>query len=117
MNAEIMAQVAHETNKAWCELNGDFSQPSWTDEPEWQKESAISGVKFHLTHPDAGPDASHNEWMRHKVAGGWVYGDVKDPEAKTHPCIVPFDQLPEVQQVKDHLFRAVVHAIKDGYGM
>jgi hypothetical protein len=28
-----------------------------------------------------------------KVKDGWVYGEVKDVEAKTHPCIVPFDAL------------------------
>jgi hypothetical protein len=47
-----------------------------------------------------------------KSAAGWVYGEEKNPNATppTHPCIVPFDHLPKVQQVKDALFRAVVHA-------
>jgi hypothetical protein len=51
--------------------------------------------------------------MKQKVDEGWVYGAVKDPEAKTHPCIVPFDQLPREQQAKDFIFRAVVHALKE----
>lgn len=43
----------------------------------------------------------------------WGYGDVKDPDATppTHPCIVPFDQLPREQQIKDALFRSVVKAV------
>jgi hypothetical protein len=42
---------------------------------------------------------------------GWVYGETKDPVAKTHPCLVAYNDLPIEQQVKDHLFRAVVKAL------
>jgi len=28
-----------------------------------------------------------------------------------HPCIVPFDELPLDQQIKDRLFRQTVHAL------
>lgn len=104
------ARVAHEVNRVWCEFNGDASQPSWQDAPAWQRDSAIAGVAFHRANPDAGDSASHDSWMAQKVADGWTHGDVKDPEAKTHPCMVPFDQLPPEQQFKDRLFRTVVHA-------
>jgi hypothetical protein len=40
-----------------------------------------------------------------------VYGEVKDAEKKTHPCIVPYKDLPPEQQAKDHLFKAVVSAL------
>ena len=46
-----------------------------------------------------------------KVADGWGYGETKDPEAKTHPCMVAFDQLPREQQAKDFIFRSIVHAM------
>lgn len=111
MNIEKIARVTHEANRAWCLANGDSSQPAWDDAPEWQRESAMSGVRFHLANPEAGASASHDEWLRHKEADGWVYGEVKDPEKKEHPCMVPFDQLPPQQQAKDRLFRAVVHAL------
>jgi hypothetical protein len=113
MLIEKIAQVAHEVNKAYCEAIGDKSQTSWEDAPAWQKESAVLGVMFHVENPDAGPDASHNSWMKQKVDTGWVYGEEKDPEAKTHPCIVPFEELSLSQQVKDYLFRQVVHSLKD----
>lgn len=29
---------------------------------------------------------------------------------RTHPCMVPYDQLPQEQRVKDHLFGAAVRA-------
>lgn len=106
-----IAKVCHETNRAYCQTIGDNSQPAWEDAPEWQKSSAIDGVKFRLLNPNAGPEASHENWSRQKVAEGWTYGSVKDPVAKTHHCLVNFDQLPVAQQKKDHLFLAVVKAL------
>ena len=113
MLIEKIAQVAHEVNKAYCEAMGDNTQTSWADAPAWQKESAVLGVMFHVENPDAGANASHNSWMKQKVDTGWKYGEIKDPENKLHPCIVPFDQLPKEQQAKDFLFRQVVHSLKD----
>jgi hypothetical protein len=110
-NIDRIARVCHEVNKAYCEALGDSSQPTWEDAPEWQRSSARMGVDLHSM-GNFGPEASHISWMKQKVDEGWVYGPVKDPEAKQHPCIVPFDQLPREQQAKDYIFRAVVHSLK-----
>lgn len=109
---EQLARIAHEVNREWCAFNGDHSQTVWDEAPAWQRESAINGVRFHLENPTAGDSASHDSWMREKVAGGWVHGEVKNADAipPTHPCIVPFEQLPPEQQFKDRLFRTIVHA-------
>ena len=107
-----IAYVCHQANKAWCQSEGDESQTDWAFAEQWQRDSAINGVKFRLENPDAGPDAMHNNWSAEKVADGWVYGEVKDVEKKTHPCLVPFDQLPLFQQKKDKLFSAIVDALK-----
>jgi len=106
-----VARVAHEVNRAYCEALGDFSQPEWDNAPPWVVDSAMAGVRLHW-HDDHGPEASHEAWTAHKLADGWVYGPVKDPESKTHPCLVPFAELPPEQQAKDFIFRAVVHALR-----
>lgn len=111
MNVEQVATICHEANAALCRSIGDNSQKSWTDAEQWQRESAIKGVKFALSNPDAPSSAQHDAWMEDKIKDGWVYGEVKDADAKTHPCIVPFSQLPPYQQAKDHLFKAIVHAL------
>lgn len=103
-----IARIAHTVNKAYCAFLGDHSQPDWDKAPPWQRESAEQGVRFVMFNPNAGPSAQHDNWMAQKLADGWVYGPEKDPEAKTHPCLVPFEQLPKEQQAKDILFRAVV---------
>lgn len=108
---ETIAMVCHEANRAWCKRNGDFSQRAWALAPEWQRDSAVDGVVHALTFPDAKPEDSHNNWLVNKKAEGWVYGEVKDPVAKTHPCMLPYDQLPEWQQKKDALFLAIVRAL------
>jgi hypothetical protein len=107
-----IAMVCHQANKAWCEANDDNSQKDWHGAEEWQRQSAIMGVEFRLNNPNAGKDSQHNAWMQDKINDGWVYGDVKDAVAKTHPCIVPFEQLPEFQQKKDALFCAIVDSLK-----
>jgi hypothetical protein len=111
MNHEQIARVCHEVNRAYCQALGDMSQPAWEDAPQWQRDSAMMGVKLHSDN-NVGPEASHESWMAQKVAEGWVYGPTKDPEAKKHHCIVPFDMLPQAQQAKDFIFRAVVHALR-----
>lgn len=111
MTIDEIARMTHEVNRAYCQALGDNSQPAWEDAPDWQRESAIKGVHLHLA-GDHGPDASHAAWMAEKTATGWVYGPVKNPEAKEHPCMVPFAELPREQQAKDYIFRAVVHAAK-----
>lgn len=108
---QFIARGCHEVNRAYCLALGDASQPPWEEAPQWQKDSAVTGVELHVGNPDAGPQASHESWMREKLNGGWVYGPTKNPDIKEHPCLVPFDQLPREQQAKDFIFRAVVHAI------
>jgi hypothetical protein len=112
MKVEEIAKLCHEVNKAYCESLGDFSQKSWDEAPEWQKQSAINGVDFHLNTPNTKPEDSHNSWMKEKIENGWVWGEVKDSEKKTHPCIVPYDQLPQEQRSKDYIFKAICDYFK-----
>lgn len=107
----LIAYVCHEANRAWCEVHKDWSQKHWSEAEEWQRESAIRGVEFAIANPDAPESAQHHAWMADKLRDGWTYGPVKDSDAKTHPCLVPFEKLPREQQVKDRLFRSIVKAI------
>lgn len=111
---EQVAQVCHEANRAYCKTIGDDSQPDWSSAPQWQKDSAIKGVEFHIAHLSAGekpsPSASHESWLAEKRADGWKYGPVKDAEKKEHPCFMPYDGLPIDQRMKDYIFSAIVEA-------
>lgn len=111
MTTQQIAAVCHEANRAYCQMNGDNSQRSWDDAEEWQRESAIRGVAFALANPTAPASSQHDAWLADKLKDGWVYGPTKDVSAKTHPCCVPYDELPEFQQRKDALFKAIVIAL------
>jgi hypothetical protein len=108
---EAIARVCHTVNMEYCRAFGDYSQPTWENAPEWQKQSARTGVQLHLNNPEASPASSHESWMDEKLRDGWKYGETKDPVNKTHPCIVPFEDLPPEQRAKDFIFRGIVHAI------
>mgnify|MGYP002778899759 CR=1 FL=1 len=113
MTIEEIAEICHEANRRLCKQQGDFSQVDWNDAPEWQRESAVKGVRFHLDHPEATAAASHESWLEEKRDGGWQYGEVKDAEKKTHPCFVEYEKLPREQQAKDYLFKAIVGGLRD----
>jgi hypothetical protein len=54
------------------------------------------------------PEEAHDSWWRAYEAMGWVYGPVRDVEAKTHPDMVPFSELELREQDKDAVFLALV---------
>lgn len=105
-----IAELAHEVNRAYCRAIGDDSQLPWAEAPLWQKQSAIAGVKAQWYDKNPNPRASHESWLAHKLAEGWSWGPVKSEERKTHPCMVPYDDLSSEQRAKDVLFVAVVQS-------
>jgi len=104
------ARAAHEANKILCQALGDNSQPAWEDAPQWQRQSSMDGVLMIAKNPKTTPEQSHEGWLAVKGADGWKYGPVKDPGKKEHPCFVPYNELPQEQQLKDHLYGIVVRA-------
>ena len=43
----------------------------------------------------------HERWWAQKRAAGYVFGPAKSDAEKTHPCMVPWDQLSEAEREKD----------------
>ncbi len=113
MKIALLASLAHGMNVAYCTSIGDHSHTPWEETPEELKKSLEYGVKLHLENPDTTPEQSHESWLKQKELDGWVYGEEKNLENKTHPCILPYDQLPAEQKTKDYLFKAVVTLLKD----
>lgn len=107
-NIAFIAQACHESNKVICEMLGDYSQVHWEQASEQIKASAISGVRFYLERRCT-PEEQHAEWRRFKAEQGYVYGEVKDDVAKTHPCMVEYDQLPATQRIKDVIFQNTIN--------
>lgn len=104
-----IAQVCHETNRALQALVGDPVSPPWDETSPQLRDSAVAGVRDALA--GATPQQLHQSWCDHKTEQGWKLGPVKDEQARTHPCLVPYHLLPAAQRAKDHVFHALVHTL------
>lgn len=107
-----IAQVCHEANRAYRISLGEDPGPHWEDTPEETRNSAVQGVQNVLAGTD--PEQSHANWLKFKIDHGWTYGEVKDEQAKTHPCLVEYHQLPVEQQIKDLLFTTIAGTLLYG---
>lgn len=113
ISIEGLAKICHEANRAYCQAIGDDSQHSWEDAPEWQRRCSVEQAQWHLSKKDSMPSDSHDNWLKEKQANGWIWGKEKDAELKTHPCMVPYNDLPLKQQLKDSIFLNIVRAFTD----
>lgn len=43
----------------------------------------------------------HEVWSEGRIKEGWTYGEIKSNEAKTNPCLVPYDELPDSEKEYD----------------
>jgi hypothetical protein len=113
MNISAIARICHETNRVLTEYAEDVPmQPSWESISEDMRRSCETGVQFALDYPDATPEQQHEAWCAERRAQGWVFGQVKNIEAKTHPALKPYAELSPETRLKDAVFRAIVCACR-----
>ena len=43
----------------------------------------------------------HDVWAETRIKQGWTYGEQRNDELKTHPCLVPYEELPEEEKEYD----------------
>lgn len=53
------------------------------------------------------PEELHDDWVKAYEVMGWTYGPVRDKVAKTHPDMVPYDELGREEKDKDAVFQAL----------
>lgn len=59
----------------------------------------------------------HDTWAQARLDEGWTYGRERNDANKTHPCLMPYDELPESEKEYDRNTAATTlkMAIKMGY--
>lgn len=59
----------------------------------------------------------HEVWSASRIKEGWTYGEQNDSIKKTTPCLVPYDELPEIEKQydRDTAFETIKLIIKLGY--
>jgi hypothetical protein len=95
---EFIAKIRH---LGWVCYQMGAGQPCNIEPNPDQLQSLMNGVRYALDNPDMTPEQNHENWMKCKSEQGWIYGAVKDFERKTHPDMVPFNELPKVEKDKD----------------
>lgn len=43
----------------------------------------------------------HEVWAQGRIKEGWTYGPVRNDVKKTHPCLVPYEKLPDSEKEYD----------------
>lgn len=43
----------------------------------------------------------HEVWAQNRLEQGWCYGPIRNDELKQHPCLVPYEELSEVEKGYD----------------
>ncbi len=44
---------------------------------------------------------THEVWAKQRISEGWQYGKERNDEQKKHPCLVPYEELPEAEKEYD----------------
>jgi hypothetical protein len=57
---------------------------------------------------------AHEQWAQQRTREGWTYGPNRDDIRRTHPCLLPYEHLPEAEKAYDRLMvdgtlRAIIH--------
>lgn len=43
----------------------------------------------------------HEVWAESRIKQGWTYGEQRNDALKTHPCLIPYEDLPEEEKEYD----------------
>lgn len=107
----MIAEATHGANCVYSRSLGEHALP-WNSIPHEEQGSVADGVEYVLSVGPLEPEEIHERWVAEKLERGWKLGEKHDRFDKTHPNLVPWEELPLSQQVKDRLFLAIVEALR-----
>jgi hypothetical protein len=110
----MVARYATELNRTVRMMDGQDAGPPFTEleksDPE-KYEGVRAAVRHALYSPyysGSNPIEQHNAWVYAKLKLGWTYGPREDKNKKTHPCLLPYDELSVIDRFKDVVFGETV---------
>jgi hypothetical protein len=80
----------------------------WTEREQPFRDQFIKVIERQCSEQRShSPEELHGSWMQAYFAMGWVYGEEYNREKKTHPDLVPYAQLGQLERDKDAVFVAL----------
>jgi hypothetical protein len=46
---------------------------------------------------------THENWSKERIHQGWRWGAERNDTKKEHPCLIPYEQLPESEKAHDRI--------------
>ena len=74
-------------------------KPTYVPKPEKTDDIVLSEELNSLV--EAMAKNVHEVWAESRISQGWTYGPERNDALKTHPCLVPYEELPEVEKAYD----------------
>ena len=107
----MIARVCHAANTVLSQINGEGDKDTWEEMSQETKDGVIEEIKRIMQDPNLTGRDIHDGWMATRLADGWVHGDEINTELKTHPNLVEYDELSEIDRKKDDLFLGIVRSL------
>lgn len=105
-----IAKECHLKNNELMLMNGEVPlTDDWYGLDDHTKNMSIKSVIKILNNPEITAKDLHDEWISNKIKDGWIYGEEKNLELKTHPSIIDFESLNDIDKLKDQYFIDVVN--------
>ena len=59
----------------------------------------------------------HEVWAKSRMDQGWTYGEERNDALKQHPCLIPYEELPEVEKAydRDTAFGTLKFIVRSGF--
>ena len=59
----------------------------------------------------------HDQWAKGRIGEGWTYGPERNDALKQTPCLVPYEQLPEIEKEYDRntALQTIKFLLEKGY--
>lgn len=105
------ALIARRTKKFLCDLSKELlkvAQNAADDKDEYEAICQRELEEVNSVLPDdlvvlaeQLAQRVHDVWAEERIRQGWSYGEKRDDVLKTHPCLVPYEDLPEEEKIYD----------------
>jgi hypothetical protein len=110
---EQIAYAIHVMNGVLQQIHGEEPlQPDWLRAPDAMKMRVRALVRGYRA--GIAPSEAHTRWTQMMAADGWRYGPRKDPAAHLHPNLVPYEDLPQSQRIKDQMSQMITWVLVGG---